>query len=343
MTARTSKTRFIALGMGGHGRITRLLGPFIGSAMVYACLASEKRTAEGQPRVGEISGMWSAVGRRKRIGPSTGLYGLIGHPLGHSLSPLMHNAAFRKLGMDAVYLPFDVEEEYLEGTILALKASGLRGANVTIPYKERIIPHLDRLDETARKTGAVNTIKNDKGMLTGFNTDVFGLIDALRASGARLGGARVLVMGAGGAAKAAVRGLLNEGASVTVANRTRGRALALRRALGARNVDVLDQNDLERAKMVADIIVNCTPLGMRNFPDVCPVPEALLRRCSVVFDMVYNPVRTPLLASAEKMGARTVSGMEMFIRQGMESFRIWTGKRAPEATIRRALAYSQKR
>lgn len=341
--ARRAGLSFIAIGMGEPGRLTRELAPFIGSAMVYACLDRRHTTAEGQPEVGEIVSLWGGPSRRRRLSHQTALYGLMGHPLGHSLSPLMHNAAFKKLGMDAIYMPFDVKEDDLEGTLLALKAAGLRGANVTIPYKERIIAQLDGLDRAARKIGAVNTILNKDGRLTGYNTDARGFIDALKGAGVRLRNARALVIGAGGAARAAVFGLLGEKATVTVANRTIMRALELSKALGAPQIVVFGLEDIPRIVGDFDIVVNCTPAGMSGFESWSPVPARRLRRGMVVFDMVYNPVRTPLLAAAEKAGASTVSGMEMFIRQGMEAFRIWTGRTAPLDTIRGALASSQKR
>jgi 3-dehydroquinate dehydratase/shikimate dehydrogenase len=341
--ARQKGLCFIAIGMGERGRLTRLLAPFIGSAMAYACLDRRHMTAEGQPEIGEIIRMWGGPVRRRRLSARTAIYALIGHPLGHSLSPIMHNAAFKRLGMDAIYMPFDVNEHDLEGTLLALGAAGLRGANVTIPYKEKIIAYLDGLDDGARRIGAVNTILNRGGRLRGFNTDVLGFIDALRGAGVRPRGARALVIGAGGAARAAVRGLLDERAIVTVANRSRGRALGLRRALGAPLMKVVSQKDIRAMVVGFDIVVNCTPAGMRGFGSWSPVPARLLHRGITVLDMVYNPVRTPLLAAAEKAGARTVSGMEMFIRQGMESLRIWTQRTVPLAAIRRALAGSQNR
>jgi 3-dehydroquinate dehydratase/shikimate dehydrogenase len=333
--------RFIAIGMGEHGTITRTLGPFLGSELVYAGLEGRRRTADGQQDVGELRRLWGAAGPGKRVTRSTKLFGLMGFPLGHSLSPLMHNTAFRALGIDAFYLPFEVEPEQLEGTLLALRAAGLRGANVTIPHKERMMRLLDGVDETAQKVGAVNTILNRNGNLTGYNTDVTGFTGALAAAGVRLEDASALVLGAGGAARAAVHGLLENGARVTVANRSRRRALGLREHLGARDIDVVDLRDVERLMGDADLLVNCTPVGMRSFARGSPVPIGLIRSDMAVFDMVYNPVRTALLAGAERRGATTISGMEMFILQGMESFRLWTGRTFPVKTIRRVLAHSQ--
>lgn len=339
--ARKNVTRFIVIGMGEPGRITRMIAPFIGSEIAYASLDGRRGTAKGQPGVKQLGRIWGTPGERKGVTPSTALYGLIGFPLGHSLSPAMHNAAFRALGLDAFYMPFEVREGSLEGTVLALKAAGLRGANVTIPYKERIMAHLDGLDEDARRIGAVNTILNRDGALTGYNTDVRGFIDALQGAGVRLDNARAVIIGAGGAARAAAYGLLKQNARVTVANRTRKRALALRRHLGGSGIVVVDLKALEKVLADADILVNCTPAGMHGFASKSPVHGGHIRRDMTVMDMVYNPVRTPLLRLAEIKGARAISGLEMFIRQGIESLRLWTGRAPPVGAIRRALADSQ--
>lgn len=338
--ARRKGLAFVAIGMGEKGMLTRLLAPIMGSAIAYACLDGRHRTAGGQPQIGELLKMWGGPARRRGLSHRTALYGIIGHPLGHSLSPLMHNASFKRLGMDAIYMPFDVKEEDIMGTLLALRAAGLRGANVTIPHKQTIMALLDEIDGAASEIGAVNTIVNRGGRLRGSNTDIGGFVGALKGAGVRLRGARVLVIGAGGAARAAVRGLLGEGASVTVANRTVPRALELKESLGAARIDVAGLEAIPEILRHADILVNCTPAGMRGFSAKNPVPARLLRRGLVVMDMVYNPVRTPLLAAAEKAGAITISGLEMFIRQGMGSFRTWTKKTLPIAEVRKVLAGS---
>ena len=349
-SARSKKLRFIAIGMGERGVLTRTLSPFLGSEIAYAGLRHRLRTADGQPEIGELRRLWGADGAGGGVTPSTGLYGLLGFPLGHSLSPRMHNTAFRALGMDAAYLPFEAGPGSLKGTLEALKAAGLRGANVTIPHKERIMRLLDGLDDTARRVGAVNTILNRNGRLIGRNTDVSGFVGALEAAGVRLEGAGALVLGAGGAARAAVYGLLKNGARVTVANRDRRRALGLARHFGSQghghdiddiDIRVVGFGDAGKAMAHADILVNCTPVGMRSFAPGSPVPVGLIRRDMAVLDMVYNPLRTRLLAGAVRKGATTVSGLEMFIRQGMESFRLWTGKTFPEKAVREALAHSQ--
>ena len=332
--------RFIAIGMGGPGRLTRTLAPFLGSEIVYASLDPKRRTAPGQLTVGELKALWAASGIDADTSPATGLYGLLGHPLGHSMSPLMHNTAFRALRINAAYMPFEVPKESLKGTVQILREIGLRGANVTIPHKEAIIPLLDGLDAPARAIGAVNTLVNKNGRLIGYNTDAIGFIGALKAAGVRLKGSSALILGAGGAARAAVYGLLGAGAHVAVANRTRKRALGLKRHLQARSIDVIDLKAASNIMAHTDLLVNCTPVGMSGFLAKSPVPSKHLHSGLAVLDMVYNPVRTPLLALAQKKGALTIPGMEMFIRQGMESFRLWTGKSMPLDTIQRSLLRS---
>jgi len=331
----------VAIGMGAGGSLTRTLGPFLGATLVYAGLDEKSITAGGQPDISGLRRMWAVAGGIGRVSGSTGLFGILGHPLGHSLSPLVHNTAFRLLGMDAAYLPFDADGAALAPTLESLRAAGLRGANVTIPHKTAVIPLLDGIDAQAGRIGAVNTIVCRGGKLWGRNTDVAGFVGALRSAGVELDGARALVVGAGGAARAAVVGLLENGASVTVINRTRRRALALAGQLGDDKISVAAHRDMGEAAERSDIVVNCTPAGMKGFSGPCPVPPGSLGRNAAVMDMVYNPVRTRLLAQAEKRGARTISGMEMFIRQAGAAFRLWTGRPFPEKAVRRALLHSR--
>jgi shikimate dehydrogenase/3-dehydroquinate dehydratase type I len=331
----------IVIGMGPAGALTRTLAPFLGATLVYAGPNARKATAPGQPSLEELKRCWAPAGGIGRVGASTGLYGILGHPLGHSLSPLVHNAAFRELRLDAAYLPFDAEPGALAPTLRALRAAGLRGANVTIPHKTAVMPLLDRIDDAAQRIGAVNTLVGRNGRMWGYNTDVAGFVGALEAAGVCIRGARALVVGAGGAARAALYGLLANGASVTVANRTRRRAVEMAGRLGGDACAVLDIGSIGAEAERSDIIVNCTPAGMRGFPAACPVPERRIAPGSAVMDMVYNPERTPLLLAAEKRGARTVGGMAMFLGQAAEAFRLWTGKAFPEEAVRRALSHSR--
>ncbi len=267
-----------------------------------------------------------------KIDEHTSLYGVVGMPLAHSLSPVMHNAAFRELGLNAVYLAF--ESTNLEGTIRGGRAMGIKGLSVTIPYKSRVIPFLDRIDPMARKIGAVNTVSREREGLVGYNTDAAGGLKALQeVTNPR--GKRVVILGAGGAARAIGYILTENGSRLTIVNRSIEEGEALARDLDAVFVPMADLKGLE-----TDILINATPLGM--YPDEDEFPLDLDEtKAEVVMDIVYNPLETPLLRMAKAKGAVTVPGIRMFIFQGAEQFRLWTGLKAPvevmEDVVRQAL------
>lgn len=272
------------------------------------------------------------------------LLGIIGNPVQKSLSPRMQNAALRHLKIDAVYLPFELPAAAVRDVLRALPHLGFRGLNVTIPYKEVVPRWLDELAESARDLGAVNTIAVESGRLVGYNTDGRGFLMALNAEG-RIDprGEALLVVGAGGAARAIAFEAARRGCSrICIANRTQERAEGLRRVLRRHfsQVEVLAVETGETAfpDLVAGstIIVNTTPLGSRK-GDPLPVPPARLTSAHVVVDIVYRPVRTPLLAAAEASGARCLNGLGMLLYQGALAFRIWTGREAPLEVMRRAL------
>ena len=263
----------------------------------------------------------------------TATVGIIGYPLRHSVSPAFQQAAFDHLGIDATYLAWETPPDALAERMESLRGPGLLGANVTVPHKQAVVPFLDEVSQAAQDTGAVNTIVNQKGRLTGHNTDVSGFLRALQAdAGFQAQGKRVLVLGAGGSARAVVYGLLKEGAGqVTIANRTVERAHRLIEAVGSPgNVDAVL---LEPAALSngCDLIVNCTTLGMRHAPGETetPLPGDAIPASSLVYDLVYNPEETPLLQAAARAGARTLGGLPMLIYQGAEAFRLWTGRDAP--------------
>lgn len=259
----------------------------------------------------------------------TMLYGVIGFPARHSLSPAMHNAAFREAGINAVYLAFEVPPERLEMAIDGVRGLGIGGLNVTMPHKEAVINHLDGLSEEAEEIGSVNTVVND-GELVGYNTDGLGARRALETvTGLR--GRNVLVIGAGGAGRAIVYEL-SKTSNVVVLNRTPERAKALERfgAVG----EALTEENLRRYTSWADIIINATPVGMNS--SETPVPPDLLREGLVVMDIVYKPLRTRLLREAEGRGCTTVDGLWMLVYQGVESFRLWTGKSVDPELMRGA-------
>ncbi|MES0278562.1 MAG: shikimate dehydrogenase [Dehalococcoidales bacterium] len=275
------------------------------------------------------------------ITANTKICGLIGNPVEHSMSPAMHNAAFAASGLDFIYLPFRVKKERLEEAIGGLRGLNIHGLNVTIPHKVAVIPFLDGLDELAGKIGAVNTIVNDDGRLTGHNTDAGGFLRALTESGIEPTGKKVVVLGAGGVARAIAFTLAENGASPLIMNRKLefGWAVGLAGQLEqAFNIKVealeLTKTNLEAALRRADILVNATSVGMSPNTDDTPVPRRLLKPEMAVFDVVYNPRKTRLLAEAGAAGAVTISGLEMLVWQGALAFEVWTGRKAPVALMR---------
>lgn len=261
-------------------------------------------------------------------GPRTALCGVILHPAGHTRSPAMHNAAFRAMGLDALYVAFDVPPARLAPAVQGARALGIRQLAVSLPHKEAVIPLCDVVEETARRIGAVNTLTATAEGLVGANTDWIGLVRALERE-APLEGRRAVVLGAGGTARAAVFGLRERGARVTVLNRTRARAEALAAELGA------EAGGLEELAGTAhDVLVNTTSVGLRE--DRSPVPASALRAGTVVFDAVYDPPRTRLLREAEARGARPVGGKWMLVEQAVEQVRLWTGRTPPAETMAEA-------
>lgn len=263
----------------------------------------------------------------------TTVYGVIGYPIEHSLSPEMHNAAFRALGMDCAYHKFAVKGEHLRDAITGARCLGFGGLNVTIPHKEAVV-RLVEPDRTAAEIGAANTL--DFRQMRAFNTDGPAAVDSLRDAGVDPARKSVLVLGAGGAARAAVYSLAKEGASVTVANRTPGKAAdlaAYMRAFG--DVFGTSLDGLAEKVKVADIIVNTTPVGM-GWEDRPLVTRDMLDRTQTVFDLVYRPPETGLLKEAKAAGARCVDGLSMLARQGARSFEIWTGAKPPLDVMERS-------
>jgi shikimate dehydrogenase len=263
------------------------------------------------------------------IDQRTKLYGVVGYPLGHTLSPAMHNAAFSESGLNAVYLTFETRD--IAGCLRGMKALGLRGMSVTLPHKTKVVPLLDGTDDVAKRIGAVNTIVNEDGRLIGFNTDGIGALKALEKA-SELSGKTCLLIGAGGAARAIGFVLKENGVQVILANRSaeRGRALAL--SLGCPFVPL---DGLEGT--TADLLINATPVGMAPQQEACPVPESTLKDGMVVMDIVYNPLETRLLRAARARGCLTVDGLGMFVHQGAEQFRLWTGLEAPTGAMTQAV------
>jgi 3-dehydroquinate dehydratase/shikimate dehydrogenase len=312
----------VAIPMGEIGLAGRVLSLRMGSALAYASV--EQATAPGQLSLDAMADLYRAaqITRRTRV------YGVIGDPIGHSLSPLLHNTAFQARRFDAVFVPFLVRN--LREFLGAMEGFGVAGLSVTIPHKERILGFLDGCDPLAARIGAVNTVVvRGGGRLYGYNTDYVGVLRSLERK-TRLAGSRVLLFGAGGAARAAAFALAQAGSIVCISARRPQRARALARAAGGQ---VVERADLKWEFF--DAIVNCTPIGMHPRGG-SPLKSAELN-CRMVMDMVYRPRETELLRLARSKGIETISGVEMFLAQGFAQYEIWTGERAPEAAMRRAV------
>jgi len=320
--ARRSK-KFVAVPMGEAGLPARILALRQGSALAYAPVGVA--TAPGQVSFHEMKYLFRAHALTRR----TRVYGVIGDPVGHSLSPLMHNTGFVARKIDAVYLPFLVKD--LRDFLKAVAEFGVRGFSVTLPHKQTILNYLKDCEPLAAEIGAVNTVlvRRD-GSLYGCNTDYVGVLRALQHQ-LRIAGSRVLIFGAGGSARAAAFALARAGASVAICARRESAARALARAVGG---EVLPRRLLRSAKF--DAILNTTPVGMHPHAGISPLAPSELN-CRLVMDLIYRPERTQLLKLSAQKGIATVSGVEMFLAQGAAQWEIWLQQRAPEAAMRRAV------
>lgn len=311
----------VGLCMGEQGIISRVLGLRAGSAFTFAAASAGEETGPGQISAQELRSIY----RIDSLDTATRVYGVAGDPVEHSLSPIMMNAAFRREAVNSVFLKLHAKK--LEDLLACVRDIPLSGLSVTMPYKESIIDALEKTDPVTAQIGACNTVvRGQDGRLIGFNTDVSGLVGSLEQH-LSLQGARVLVLGAGGAAKAAVFGTKARGAEVFILNRTveNGQKLA-RKA----HVKTIKRADL--AKLDFDVIINATPVGMGG-NGTAPLTDKELK-AKYIFDLVYNPLQTRLLAAAKARGLHTISGMEMFVQQGAQQFQIWTGKPAPITEMR---------
>lgn len=265
----------------------------------------------------------------ERIGPETARFAVLGQSLPHTWSPYIHNSLFDAAGLDAVYLPVTVPPERL-GSVTDVFRSCFSGFNVTIPYKEKILPFLDDIDETAQVCGAVNTVEIRNGRMIGHITDGLGMLRAIEERGVETHQVDVLILGGGGAARVAGYAFLSRGGRVTFAVRDTQKGDALARALaktqqdGLRRLSVRPLADCAEAH---DILINCTPVGMYPHVDVCPVSADVIARCGAVFDAVYNPRETRLLALAKQNGLPTIEGLGMLFYQAVEAQKFWFGDR----------------
>lgn len=285
---------------------------------------------------------WDADMKRAVHG-KTGVMCIIGNPVGHSLSPIMQNAAFAASHLDYVYVPFAVTPENLERAVIGLKALGVCGFNVTIPHKTAIIPFLDRLDESAESAGAVNTVQLNGSVAIGYNTDGDGLVDSLSTDlGFYAGEDQILVIGAGGAARGAIAALCRSGAKrILVCNRSVENARRVMLDMNIRypetRIDVVSPNHMSETYLGStSLLLNTTSLGM-NGERIEGINLAALPGYAKVYDMVYSSSGTPLVTEASASGLRAVNGIGMLVAQGERAFEIWTGQRPPEGVMRQAL------
>lgn len=281
--------------------------------------------------------------RQKTISGTTGVYAIIGWPVAHSRSPQMHNAAFRALGMDNVYVPFAVPPDRLAEAVQGMRALGLAGWNVTVPHKTAIMPFLDECTLEALQAGAVNTVRNQAGRLIGHNTDGGGLVTALaRDLDCRVSGLRIVVLGAGGAARGGVAALMAAGAGrITVVNRTRATAQRLVEQVRSRLPDIgleaVEYAELSRLLPDADLLLNATSLGLKG-EKIGGLNLALLPATAKVYDMVYGAVATPLVQDALQRGLAACDGLGMLVAQGERAFEYWTGTAPPAGLMASAVA-----
>lgn len=324
-----------AMCMGEQGRPSRVLAPLLGSALAFAVLPGIGPSAPGQLTAGamrelmrKISGVSDGPSAEPCCEEGQSLI-LLGNPVRHSLSPIMHNAALAALAVKGHYSAFCVSD--IGAAVSGIRGMNIRGASVTIPFKRTVMEYLDAIDPDAFALGAVNTIVNDEGHLTGYNTDWSGLVQALKTE-TSIAGKTFVILGAGGTARAAAYGIRKEGGDVMIANRSAVTGVALAEEIGC------PFYSLKMLKKVrADGLIHTTPAGMHPNVEASIVEASWLKRFEIVMDVIYNPLQTKLLADAAAQGCRTVSGLEMFVHQGAAQFQLWTGLDAPVALMKKVV------
>lgn len=325
--ARKRAQKIIALCMGQKGLISRIGGTEMGNYLGFAALTPRGQSAPGQLTIGEINLIKKLMPGKKKRSPARLLaaapqnYILLGNPVHHSLSPLMHNAALKEMGKSDKYCACRVED--LGEALRGMKAMNIRGASVTIPFKVEVMQYLDEIEDDALEIGAINTIINHRGKLTGANTDWLGIIMTLKKV-LNIKDKTFVIVGAGGTARAAVYGIAKEGGLPVLANRTVAKAKIIAKQFGCPFYPLA-----EIAKIQADCLINTTPIGMH--PDIysSPVPKEVLKNYKYVMDAIYNPLQTKLLKDAAAQDCRVLSGMEMFVHQGAAQLKLWTKKDPP--------------
>jgi 3-dehydroquinate dehydratase / shikimate dehydrogenase len=318
----------IGVAMGPLGVFTRILGRKFGAPFTYAMFNPERSFAPGMPLYHELKRdyLYDLMDAKSEV------YGVIGDPIEQSLSPAVHNDAFRHMKMNKVYVPFRIPAEGLKESLESLQWLDIKGLSVTIPHKETIVPLMRQVDGAVERTGSCNTaVAQADGTWTGYNTDYHAAMSVLEAAYEPTGNEnsplldkQVVILGAGGVARTIAFGLARRGAAVTIANRDEERAAKVAADVGCRFI-----NWSQRAGTPADILINCTPIGMHPNLDDTPVPPAAFRAGMVAFDTVYHPENTMFLKMARERECRALSGVDMFVRQAAQQFKLFTGKEAP--------------
>ena len=325
--AQKHSQEIIAMCMGDEGRISRVVAPFLGAYLSFAVLDQRAQSAPGQltmRQMRQINNLIQGNCLPNKLdavlssGHDLQNYILLGNPVAQSLSPLMHNAALKEMGIDGRYSAFCVSD--LEAALQGIKGMNISGASVTIPYKVSVMEYLDEIHDDALKIGAVNTIVNNNGRLMGYNTDWLGLMLTLKEL-MPVKDQTFVIIGAGGTARAAVYGIMKEGGLPIIVNRTMARGKVISDEFNCQFYSLADL-----AKIKADCLINTTPVGMYPHTDQSPVGASLLAEYKYVIDVIYNPLKTRLLLDAEKHGCRIVSGLDMFVHQGALQIKLWTGK-----------------
>ena len=348
--ARKHHHDIIAFCMGEMGRMSRIMAPFLGSVLSFTPLNKDAASAPGQLTLDKMRQAMETI-NPERISfvpskinvapagesrPATGdmkvalptplVFAIFGNPVKQSLSPLMHNAALKKMNIDGTYVSFCVKD--LGCAINGVKGMDIRGVSVTIPFKTAVIACLDEVDNDALKIGAVNTLVNNQGRLKGYNSDWVGLVQSLE-DVLDINGKIFAILGAGGTARSALFGILQKGGIPVVLSRNAERGAGLAREWGCSFYPLS-----EARKVQADCLINTTPVGMTPETGKSPVDSAILKNFSCVMDVVYHPLRTKLLQDAESAGCATVSGLDMFVNQGAEQIRLWTDQEPPRAFMK---------
>ncbi len=337
-----AKVPTVGICMGELGVPSRILTGRFGAPFTYATFSSDRELGPGQLSFQAMQRVY----RYDKISMTTKIYGVLGDPISHSLSPVLHNAAFENAGIDAVYVPFRVPKDALAATLDQLSWLGVQGLSVTLPHKEAVLGVTIRHDPPVSEIGAANTLyRDEEGLWRTNNTDYDAALESLKIGLAEpdedalspLAGKTVLMLGAGGVARAIGMGVVRAGGALTITNRKHARAVELAKHLGCKQTQWEN-----RGAVFADILINCTPVGMHPDLDATPFAANWLREGTLVFDTIYNPERTLLIKQARERGCPTVSGVEMFVRQAARQFHLFTGRPAPldfmRDTLRKAIS-----